>query len=86
VPILGLTTSRATARRLTLAWGVHPVHTEGPEIADFADMVGRASRAAVACGMASVSQRLVITAGVPFGTPGATNSLRVVAIGPESVA
>ncbi len=86
VPILSLTTCQATARRLTLAWGVHPVHTGGDEIASVSDMVARASRAAVACGMAGLAQRLVITAGVPFGTPGATNSLRVVSIGPESIA
>jgi len=80
VPTLGMTTNVATARRLTVAWGVHPVHTAGPDIADFGDMVERASWAAVACGMVRPGERLVITAGVPFGTPGATNSLRVVSI------
>ncbi len=80
MPILGMTTNRATARRLTLAWGVHPFHTGGPEITDFPEMVARASWAAVACGMAHPGERLVVTAGVPFGTPGATNSLRVVRI------
>ncbi len=82
VPILGMTTNQATARRLTMAWGVHPVHTAGPEIADFGDMVDRASWAAVTCGMVRPGERLVITAGVPFGSPGATNSLRVVSIPP----
>ena len=85
MPILGMTTSMTTARRLTLAWGVHPVHTAGPEIADFADMVERASWATVACGMATEGQRVVVTAGVPFGTPGSTNSLRVVRIGPNAL-
>ncbi len=80
MPILGLTTNQVTARRLTLAWGVHPIHTVGADITGFSEMVARASSAAVACGMATPGQRLVVTAGVPFGTPGATNSLRVVRI------
>jgi len=85
MPILGMTTNLATARRLTLAWGVHPVHTAGPEITDFADMVERASWATVSCGMAAFGERVVITAGVPFGVAGSTNSIRVVRIGPEAV-
>ena len=84
MPILGLTTNRETARRMTLSWGVHPFHTGGPDITDFPEMVARASWAAVQCGMSHPGQRLVITAGVPFGTPGATNSLRVVRIEAEA--
>ena len=80
MPILGLTTNMITARRLTLTWGVHPFHIGGPEITDFLEMVARAAWAATACGMAALGQRLVITAGVPFGEPGATNCLRVVRI------
>ncbi len=84
MPILGLTTNNSTARRLTLAWGVHPFYTGGPDITDFPEMVARASWAAVACGMARPGQRLVVTAGVPFGKPGNTNSLRVVRIDAEA--
>ena len=32
-------------------------------------------------GFAITGQQLVITAGVPFGTPGATNILRIVKVG-----
>jgi pyruvate kinase len=39
--------------------------------------VGKAQRAALHEGIAQAGQRLVITAGVPFGTPGATNILRI---------
>jgi pyruvate kinase len=75
VPILGLTPVAETARRLALAWGVHSVMTE--DATDFGDMVGRACEIARAEGMAGKGERIVITAGVPFGTPGATNVLRI---------
>jgi pyruvate kinase len=60
---------------MTLAWGVHPVHAEDAH--SFADMVQRAVRIARQEKLAQAGQRLVITAGVPFGTPGATNILRI---------
>jgi pyruvate kinase len=31
-----------------------------------------------------VGQRVIIVAGVPLGTPGATNSLRIAFVGPEA--
>jgi pyruvate kinase len=75
VGILCLTPNLNTARRMTLAWGVHPVHAEDAH--SFADMVQRAVRIARQQKLAQAGQRLVITAGVPFGTPGATNILRI---------
>ncbi len=75
VPILCLTPSIDTARRLSLAWGIHCV----PRIdaTNFSNMVEKACRTARHEGFAVNGQRLVITAGVPFGTPGATNILRI---------
>ncbi len=75
VPILCLTPKLDTARRLALVWGVHPVRTEDAH--SFGDMVVKAQRAARHEGLAEEGQRLVVTAGVPFGTPGATNILRI---------
>ena len=40
-------------------------------------MVVKASHFAVADGFAKANDRIIITAGVPFGTPGATNVLRI---------
>lgn len=74
-PILCLTEKRDVARRLTLSYGVHPVETL--DVQDFDDMVTRASSIARQHGLAQKGQRLVITAGVPFGTPGSTNILRI---------
>ncbi|MBT3884541.1 MAG: pyruvate kinase, partial [Rhodospirillaceae bacterium] len=75
-PILALTPELATARRLVLAWGVHPVHTA--DVTDFSEMVEKATFIAKAEGFAKPGQRLVVTAGLPFGTPGATNVLRII--------
>ncbi len=75
VGILCLTPNMNTARRMTLTWGVHPVHSDDAH--NFADMVQRAVRIARQQKVAQAGQRLVITAGVPFGTPGATNILRI---------
>ena len=74
-PILGLTASESTARRLAVVWGVHPLVVE--EIHSMTEMVNRASRAAVIEGFAQRGDEVVVTAGVPFGTPGTTNALRV---------
>lgn len=75
VPILCLTEREDTARRLAVVWGVHCVITE--DIRNFADMVDKTCRIAVREGFASPGDRVVVTAGVPFGTPGATNVLRI---------
>ncbi len=76
VPIMGLTPKLETARRLVLAWGVHPVHTH--DVSDFTDLVNHSIDIATREEFASSGQRLVVTAGVPFGTPGATNVLRII--------
>ncbi len=79
VPILCLTERVPTARRLGLCWGVHAVVTE--DVKNFSDMVEKACRVAAAEEFAKPGNRLVITAGVPFGTPGATNILRIAWVG-----
>ena len=79
VPILCLTESRETARRLAVAWGVHCVVTR--DVQDFGDMVVKACAVALREEFAANGQRIVITAGVPFGTPGATNVLRIAWVG-----
>ena len=75
VPILGLTPNAATARRLSIAWGVHSVQTS--PLHSFREMVEDAVRVASREGFARPGERLVVTAGIPFGTPGATNILRI---------
>jgi len=77
-PILGLTPALQAARRLAVVWGVHPVVVQ--DIHSMTEMVARASRAAVQEGFAKLGEELVVTAGVPFGTPGTTNALRVATV------
>jgi pyruvate kinase len=76
VPILSLTTELATARRMALVWGVHAVTTTG-DIRTFSQMVLRAAAIAERERIARKNQKIVVTAGVPFGTPGRTNVLRI---------
>lgn len=79
VPILALTPDLQTARRMAIVWGVHCLHTE--DAIDFQDMVEKACAAARNQGFARLGDRIVITAGVPFGTPGSTNVLRIAWVG-----
>ena len=79
--ILALTPIVEIARRLTLVWGVHPVVTD--DARDERDMTDRACRHAFIDGFAGAGERLIVVAGVPFGTPGSTNNLRIAAVGPD---
>ncbi|MEM9763939.1 MAG: pyruvate kinase, partial [Pseudomonadota bacterium] len=76
VPILALTPVRETARRLAMTWGLHCAVVE--PVDRFKLAVVSAVRQAKRGGFAdSVQDRVVVTAGVPFNTPGTTNILRV---------
>ena len=77
-PILGLTPDLATARRLMLVWGVHPVGV--PEVDGMDDMVRCAGEVAMREGFGRPGDLVVIAAGMPFGTPGTTNLLRIARI------
>ena len=74
-PILSLTPSVTTARRLALAWGVHAVQSKDLTRVD--QMVSDACDTAFEQGFAKPSDVLVIMAGMPFGRSGTTNLLRV---------
>jgi pyruvate kinase len=79
--ILAMTPIVEIARRLSLAWGVHPVVTD--DARDERDMADRACRHAYIDGFAGVGERVLVVAGVPFGTPGSTNNLRIAVVGPD---
>ncbi len=78
-PILAMTPCIHAARRLTLVWGLHTVVTS--DAISETDMVEKACKAVTEGGFASPGERIIITAGVPFGTPGTTNLLRIAYIG-----
>jgi pyruvate kinase len=79
VPIIALSPIVQTARRLSLGWGMHCVVTH--DATDLDDMVNRACRIVVSEGFGKPGDRIIISAGVPLGTPGATNMLRIAYIG-----
>lgn len=80
--IIALTPKPETGRRLAIVWGLHCVLTEDAK--DLDDMVDRACRIAFREGCAKPGQRVIISAGVPLGTPGATNMLRIAYVGDNS--
>lgn len=75
VPIITLTPFVRSARRLAIVWGVHCVVTG--EVERFKMAVVSAARAARLEGFATDEDRIIVTAGIPFGKPGTTNILRV---------
>jgi pyruvate kinase len=74
-PILGLTPSITTARRLALIWGVHPLVIG--EVHSMTEATAQAAKAARIEGFARAGNEIVVVAGVPFGRAGTTNALRV---------
>jgi pyruvate kinase len=74
-PILGLTPSEQTARRLAVVWGVHAMLS--PEVHSMTETVTRALHQAAREGFAGHGDDIVVAAGVPFGQAGTTNALRV---------
>jgi pyruvate kinase len=78
VPMLVLTPSQKTARKSALLWGAHAVYTR--DIGSFEEMIAKGKRMALRHGFGGAGSKLVTLAGVPFGTPGATNLLHIVTL------
>jgi pyruvate kinase len=83
-PILVMTPKLQTARRMTLVWGVHPV--VGEDIHDVTEMAETGAGAALKEWFAKPGQRIILIAGVPFGTPGSTNMIRIAFVNAEAKA
>ena len=77
-PVLSLTPQLSTARRLALVWGVHSVHIE--DVASVEQMTEVARQIAVRERFANAGQFIVAIAGMPFGTPGTTNLMRIASV------
>ncbi|MGY4535211.1 pyruvate kinase [Pseudomonas sp. TE3786] len=74
-PILSLTPNIQTARRLSVAWGVYSV--VNARLSKVDEITSTALEIAQAQNMAKRGDTVVITAGMPFGQSGTTNSLRI---------
>ncbi len=81
-PIVAISPNLSTGRKLSLVWGVHCVVAQDARDQD--DMVERACRIAFKDNFAKSGQRIIIVAGVPLGTPGATNMVRIAFVGSEA--
>jgi pyruvate kinase len=79
--VVAITPNVATGRKLSLVWGVHCVVAEDAHDQD--DMVQRAGRIAFRDGFVKAGQRVIIVAGVPLGTPGTTNMVRIATVGAD---
>jgi pyruvate kinase len=73
--VIGLTPVLTTGRKLAMVWGMHSVLTGDPE--NLADMVRKACRIAFDEGFAKAGEGILIIAGVPLGSPGTTNMVRI---------
>jgi pyruvate kinase len=82
VPIVAISPNVATGRKLSVAWGIHCV--VAADARDQDDMVERACRLAFQDGFAKAGRRVIIVAGLPLGTPGATNMIRIAFVGTEA--
>ena len=82
--VIALTPNINTARRLALVWGVHPIRTK--DASDIDDMAFRACKFAVREGFSQVATASSSWPASRFGTPGATNMVRIAFIGPEHAA
>jgi len=80
-PIIAISPIIATGRKLSVVWGIHCVIAEDARDQD--DMVERACRIAFKEGFAKAGQRVIIVAGFPLGTPGATNFMRIAFVGAD---
>lgn len=78
VQVISLTPNLGVARRLALLWGAHSVRSE--DVTSYSEMVEKAVAHAAGEGFAKTGDQIVVIAGVPFGTPGSTNNLRVVTV------
>ncbi len=76
VPIIGITSHQTVCGRLLLYWGVYPVHiAKTPSSID--RMFSSALEQARNLVMMKPDDQVVITGGIPLGTAGATNLLKV---------
>ena len=75
IPVIGATPSKKTYNQLSLSWGVTPVLARYQATSD--ELFRHAVDCAKMIGLVKKGDRVVITAGIPLGISGTTNTLRV---------
>ena len=76
--LIGASPSRATARQLTLSWGVEPIEVD--EYATTDEMVWCVVEASVEAGLVHHGDTIAVLAGAPDSTTRTTDVLRVVSV------
>ncbi len=79
VPILAFTHDPEVVRQLALTWGVEPKQMLDVRTTDW--FVQQVDREVPACGLGGPGELVVLVAGMPSGTPGSTNFMRVHRLG-----
>ena len=79
IPLLAFTPLRSTRNQLSVSWGVTTY--EVPEVSDTDEMVAQVDEVLQARHLARAGDEVIIVAGMPPGTPGSTNSIRVHTVG-----
>jgi pyruvate kinase len=80
-PIIAPTPDASTYRQLALVWGVEPLLVD--QFADTDAMIVTVVEAARARGLVQDDDLVIITAGVPLGGTGLTNTLKAHRVGEE---
>jgi pyruvate kinase len=78
VPIIAYSPFKQIAQRLALSWGVTPIII--PQLSSLDELLEIAPKYLQNLGLIQPGDKIVITAGVPVGSPGKTNMIKVVEI------
>ncbi|GKV69581.1 pyruvate kinase [Sporosarcina sp. NCCP-2716] len=78
-PIISVTSSEATARRLTLVWGAYPI--VGSRVTSIDSILDESVEQSVKHKYVTHGDVVIITAGVPVGEAGTTNLMKIHVIG-----
>ena len=79
VQIIGLSPNIKTARKMQIVWGVNSCHSS-QDAANTNEMVNIACSVVKNKNLVKSDDKVIITAGVPFGNAGSTNLLRIAKI------
>jgi pyruvate kinase len=77
LPIIAVTYSERVRNQLAMVWGVNALLTEFADHGDSDKMVRHSVDVALEAGLINKGDKVVITAGVPFGVSGTTNLINV---------
>ena len=82
-PVVAVCRIPEKVRIMQLFWGVEPIL--GPYSANTDEMIDLSLKCALGHGCVADGDSVVVTAGVPIGTPGSTNLIKVVTVGNKMV-